>query len=685
MIMHGSLSGPVTLRDHLRILRRRRWLLLTIVSIFAGGAAAYAFLAAPVYEARAELVVASERGPRSAVLAAAAPVLSMLGDPVSALGADDIATQMRIIEGRPSLENAWGLLHERPDVLERVVTEGLTEDLLEELPGVVAGLRSQPPPFRWPDEWQDLLETLVVAPMEDSEIIEVRCESPDPERARDFANALVLAYLGRSLADARATTRRARRYVEHQLQDVEIRLAEVEESLRQFGDRVGTVALEEAARQQIGLLVRLNEQAAVAESTLSARLALRDELAAELTAVDERVVAATVTRRNPEIADLQSELARAEAERVRLLEEYAPESMPVRRATAGVEELRARLGESAAEVLDSRQEALNPVAQEIAQKLIVAEGEGMAARESLRVLRDAARRAEGELSGLPGEQVALLKLQREMELLERFYLALKEKQQEYEISERATAPASRLVSHAIASDEPARPKKLLTIIAGLIAGILLGLLTVGLAEHLDERLHDPQEVAAELDVPVLGVLGGRWSDDGDVSGDELLRGVRRHISALSRGLGGPDVLVLGSAGDTGPAEAVARGVARVAREDGESAVVLNAVGEETEAAAELAALLSAAADDESARPQPAASGADLIVAVPPAGSGLLDAGVLLEAGYPVALVVELHQTPASAAEGLATLAKQHGSGAVVAIVTGGRHSETHYLTPGTRT
>ncbi len=683
MMMTASEWEPVSLRDHLRVLRRRWWLLLLVVAVCVGGAAAYAFLTAPVYEARAELVVAREEGPRSAVLAAAAPVLSMLGDPVSALGRDDLATQMQIIDSRPSLEDAWGLMRERPEVLGSIATDGLSEELLEQLPGIVATLEDQPPPTRWPDEWQALLDTLTIAPVEESEIIEVRGEAADAERARDFTNALVLAYLGRSLADARATTRRTRSYVEQQLSDVEVRLAEAEESLRQFGERVGTVALDESARQQVGLLVRLNEQAAIAESTLNSQKALRDELEAELSAVDERVIASTVTRRNPEIMALQEELARTEAERASLLEEYAPESLPVRRATAGVEDLRARLRETAVEVVDSRQESINPLAQEIAQEMIVAEGEQMAAEQSMRVLRGAAARAESELSGLPAEQVALLRLQREIELLERFYLALKEKQQEFEISERMKAPASRLVSHAITSDEPARPKKLLTIAGGLVAGLLLGLLTVGLAEQLDERMQDPQHVATVLGVPVIGVLAGRGRESEGESAEEALRSIRQHVRALSRGSTGANVLVVASDGDAGVR--VAEGLARVAREQGERAIILARGEHASEIEAELTAALSPQAETDAVEPPGGASGADLIVVATQASSGLSGAAALLEAGYPVAVVVDIDRTSAAVASGLAELARRHGAGPVVAVVTGGRRSAACYLTRKTRT
>jgi succinoglycan biosynthesis transport protein ExoP len=685
--MTGTGYEPMTVREHLRLLRRRAWVLVAAVVLSVAVAVGWVLLSTPVYEARAELLVASDRGPRAAVLSAASPVLSMLGEPISALGGGNLATQMQIIDSRPSLQDAWGLLQERPEVLERLLTEGLTDGLLEDLPETVAGLSDQPPPSRWPADWRSVAETLAVAPVEESEIIEVRCEAPDPERARDFVNALVLGYLGRSLGDARATTRRTRIYVENQLREVESRLAEAEESLRQFGERVGTVALDESARQQIGLLVRLSEQASIAESNLSARRAETLELEAELAASDERVLASTITRRNPEIVELQSALARAEAERVSLLEEYAPGSMPVRRATAAVDELRERLRMSAAEVVDSRQESINPVAQEIARRLIVAEGERMGAQEAMRMLRRAASRVEGELAGLPHEQVELLKVQREIELLERFYLALKEKQQEYEITERAKSPASRLVVHAIAADEPARPRKALTVAAGLMGGTLLGLLLVGLAEQLDDRLHDEERVANALQVPVIGAFGRRGSGRERGRGaDEVLRTIRGHVRALCRGIRGPDVLVLASDGDPGEAMQIAEGLVRVAEADGERVMVLRADGEggDERFGVDASAVLSATPDGGAALRLLEESGAGLVVAVAPVDGGLLTATALLDAGCPVALVVDLHRTTASAARGLVGLAEEHGCGTVAVIATGADRNSARYLTPGTR-
>ncbi|MEA3401989.1 MAG: GNVR domain-containing protein [Armatimonadota bacterium] len=651
--MTGGSYEPMTARDHLRLLGRRRWVLLGVLGACVAAAGAYVLVATPVYEARAELVVVSEEPPRAAVLSAA-PVLSMLGEPVSALGGADLATQVQLVCSRPALQGAWGILHERPDLLERLRREGLSEELFESLPQVLASLPPQPPPTRWPEHQQALFDTLLVAAVEDSQLIEVRCEYTDPEMARDFINALVLSYLGRSLADARAATRRTRSYIEEQIADVERRLAEAEESLRSFGERVGTVELQEAARQQIGLVVRLSEQAAMARSTANAQAALQEELMGELGEVDERIVRAIIRTRNPQIAELQKALAHAEAERVGLLEEYAPESMPLRSATATVEELRGQLRAASAEVVGSREEAVNPVAQQLMERMLVAQGDEMAARKSLEVLREAVARAEDKLEGLPDDQVGLLRLQREVELLERIYMALKEREQDLAISERAKTPASRLVEHAILPDEPARPRPLLSIAAGVGAGLLLGLLAVGLAEHLDLRPRDPQRAARMLGLPVLAVLGGRWcsAEHRSEADAEALSALLRQVGARA---GERSVAVL-SAGAGDAARALAGALAEVAGEEGRSVRVREGEPSSPDASHEMTLVV----------PQPGAAG--LLEALPGLGEG-----------WPAVVIVDLARTNVDAAGRLTTLAEESGGRLIGTVAVGARRSRAEYF------
>ncbi|MGD9497100.1 MAG: GumC family protein [Armatimonadota bacterium] len=684
----------MTTRDHLRLLWRRRRVLLGVLLACAALAVGYALVAPPLFEARAELVIVRDAGQRSAVLAAAAPLLSVLGEPAPALGGADVATQIQIVASRPSLEAAYGLMHERPELLRRLEREGLSDELFEALPRALQELPPQPSPASWPEGYCELLESLMVAPVEDSDLIEVRCASRDRGLVRDFVNALVLAYLGRSLADAQAATRRTRHYVEQQLEAVELRLTEAEEALRRCGERAGTVAVDEVAREQIGLLARLNEQAVLAEARMQAHGALRGELEGRLAQMDERIETATTIMRNPAITDLQRALAEAEAQRVALLQEYAPDAMPVRRAAAQVAELRAALAATSAEVIGSRQEATNPVAQQLAQELVMAQGEEMAARESMRALQAASQRVKTELSGLPAQQVTLLRLQREVELLDRSYVALKEKQQEYEISERVQRPSSRLVEAAVLPDEPARPRRLLVIAAGMAAGLLLGLLAAGMAEHLDVRLHEPERAARSLGLPVLGTLGRRWqaAEGADEAARAALRAIVGQVRAVApRGARAGAVVV---SADAGEAQALARALAGVAAGEGERVLLVGGTGAGlAEAAAGSQALevgmgvhelplgempLQRLAP-EALEGALAASGADMVLVAAGGTAGLLATLPLMRPDRPAVLCADVRTATLTAFEGLLSLMAERGAPVLGIVALGAARSSSEYI------
>jgi len=707
--MSDELYRQMSTRDYLRLLSRRKWLMAVVLAGCVLIAALYNSLAAPVYEGRAELLVSSEQAARPSILAAA-PVLSLLGEPSSLLGGADLATQVQIINSRPCLEQAYGLARHRPALLQRVQTQGLSDEDLQAVPQILDLLPDVPAPSAWAEEHQALLDTLLVSAIEDSQVIEVRCESKNRALAPDFVNALALAYLGRSLADEQAAARRSREYVQQELTDTEQGLEDAEERLRRFGETTGTVALEAAAQQQIGLLARLDEQAAVAEANTEAQAALQDELLGQLSTQEERVIATTVTTRNPEMVNLQNQLAAAEAERVSLLEEYTEQSSPVRQATAKVNELRRHLAQTAEEVVGSREEILNPIAQDIIKQIGLARGEHLAASESLRVIRGAIRRVEAQLSEMPAEQLALLRLQREVQLLEKIYLALKEKEQEYEIAEKTKMPASSLIEHAILADEPIRPKRVLNLAAAVVAGILLGLLLVAVAEHLDETFSEPMNVAHTLGLPVLAVLGGaawrRVTSTGVAetgSAREALEAILRHMRLGAEGGDGPNVALLVPAGESDDARSVAEALLRIETERGGTGLLI--AGDEP-GLAELAAGASLAdlaqpldqhighiiglgaepmesVSAEQVQRALAATGAGLILVVCPGGSAVTVLRPLLSGRWPTFVVLALRRTPRSKSARLVQLLCELGTHLRGVILTGASQSEAEYYPPGT--
>ncbi len=649
---------PMTTRDYLALLWRRRLIMAGTMAVCVAIAVAYSITATRVWEGRAELVVNSDAGARPSILSSA-PLLGLLTDSSSLLGGTDLATQVQIISSRPCLEDAWALMHERPELLVRVRSEGVTDEMLEGLPELLAGLSDAPPPATWTGEYERLWDSLLVSAVEESQVVEVRGESADPEQACDFINAMVLAYLGRSLGDARAAARRSLHYIEEELADAEQRLAETEESLRGFAQYAGTVELQAAAEQQFALLVRLDEQAALAEARMRAQAALQGELQNRLGEQPEHVTASTVVARNPQISDLQRALAQAEADRVALLEEYQPAAAPVRAAQAKVDELRAGLADAAEEVTHSRDEQLNPVAQALVQQSVVASGERLAAGSSLDVLRTAVRRVEAKLAELPDEQITQLKLMREVGLAEKIYLALKEKEQEFEITEKTKMPAASLVEHAIAADEPVRPKPILNVVASIVAGAMLGLLLVAAAEHFDDGLHRPERLASMVGAPVVGALV--VADAADEDARLVLAAVLGHMRSAANG--GTALLIAPSA--RAGAEALAGALAREALAGGQP-IALVTTGIAGLAPGDMPATIATAE-------------ADLAIVAPETGAGVLAASGLIRAGVPVYIAAHLRATRGSEVVRLARMVSDMGGRVAGAVATGASRPTASYV------
>ena len=679
--MSEDLYVPMTTRDYLRLLRRRRALMLLALAVCVGAAVAYSLLATRVWEGRAELLVNSDAGARPSILAAA-PVLGLLAEPSSLLGGADLATQIQIISSRPCLEQAYALMLHQPSLLRRVRDEGVSDETLEGLPELLAALPAVPSPATWTGEYERLHESLLVSGIEDSQVMEVRAECADRDLACDFINALVLSYLGRSLADARAVSRRSLRYIEDELVIAQQRLSDAEQALRGFARQAGTVELQAAAEQQIGLLTRLDEQVALAEARVRAQSALEGELARRLGEQPEHILASTVTARNPQIADLQRALSAAEADRVALLEDYQPTAEPVRAAAARADELRGQLADAAAEVVQSRDEQVNPVAQQLLQQALVAGGERLAAGESLSVLRRAVGRVEAQLAELPDEQVSLLQLQREVQLAEKIYLALKEKQQEYEITGKTRMPAADLVEQAIPADEPVRPKRVLNVAAGLVAGLLIGLMLVALAEHLDEAVGTPRRLADLLGAPVVAALGGpawRALASGDLTAAspaaDALRAALGHMRAAADGAPAAALLVCAAAENC--ASVVGAALARAAEADGLRVALVAAEAGPASAGGPAAELLNAPADQ--VRERLSALQADLVLILAPPGSRAVAAREVLSAGVPAWVIADLRRTMSADVAALAGLLDDLGAGVTGAIATGGDRCSSDYI------
>ena len=181
-------------RDYGRILRKRRWIIIasvlvcTLVSLFT------VRKEIPVYRATAKIKVEQRQTLAGIILESS--VQFSPGDPME--------NYARIIEGRPVAEGAA----RRLGLLKPGVTDSQTEAVI--------------------DEVQRAVETRRVL---NTNLIEIAATHADPQKAKEIANAVAEGFVEWDLLEKNKQARKAREFIEAQLQDVQKKLHDLEDRL----------------------------------------------------------------------------------------------------------------------------------------------------------------------------------------------------------------------------------------------------------------------------------------------------------------------------------------------------------------------------------------------------------------------------------------------------------------------
>ncbi|MCL6614294.1 MAG: hypothetical protein K6U03_06740 [Firmicutes bacterium] len=197
------MEEELDLRELIRPLWRRRWLILGLA--LAAGIAGYigSKLSTPIYETRAKILVVPKKDTDKILLldreTAGLSIISELG----AMPQIQMANYVEILKSRTLL---------------LAVAEELG------LPTDQAGFKK-------------LQARLTVQPIQGTGTIEIRVQDEDPRRAQQIANTLVKLFLARLLRENQEEARQAREFIEEQLEAVGSRLNRLEAELAKASNK----------------------------------------------------------------------------------------------------------------------------------------------------------------------------------------------------------------------------------------------------------------------------------------------------------------------------------------------------------------------------------------------------------------------------------------------------------------
>ena len=492
-----SRENEVSLRDYLIVVRRAWWRILILAIVVSLIAAMAVSIMTPVYQATATIVIEPQ----------APKVISIeeVYTPDSRNSEEYYNTQYEILRSRPLAEQVIATL-DLVDKLNNDEGYNLSADIIPnnwlvssrwlEIRNWLtqffgAGLLNagtEPPADRMYLAVMAYFENLAISPVKNTQLVEVKFSSPDPELAAAVVNAHADAYM-QSILDAKLSiTKSAEAWMSKRLDSLKSNLDESERKLQTFREKEQLVDSEGLQHLPSLELNELTMKLAEARQEVSlARNAYR-QVAREDLVSSGAIDSIPAVLNDPLVQQFKNQQGAAKQKLKELEIRYGslhPKMVAARENLKTVE--------------DNLRRQVNSVIQGIQKKYEVA----TANEAGIQAAIDVTTKQYHELGRKASE---LGSLQREVEanreLYELFYNRIKETAE----TSSAHSVNARIISPAIVPHDPVKPQKMLTIILAFAASLLIGVVASFVRDALDNSLTNIADVELKLRYPLLGVV-----------------------------------------------------------------------------------------------------------------------------------------------------------------------------------
>lgn len=486
-------DAELHLTDAVKVLHKRRWTAATSFAIVVVAITVYTFTATPLYEARARLLIETEN-PN------VVSFQQVIEDgPASA---DYYQTQYSILQSRALARRTidelklWDSPHFRSRVPEASALGRLRAFV------TTAIGREAPPARPAVDETaaqssaiDAFLGNLVVSPIRNSRLVDVRFRSPDAALVARVANVHAENFIEQDLEYRFRASEDATSWLDERLAEQRAQVEGAEAALQRYREAHDAISLDDRENIVVQKLEALNTAVTRAKTERLGKEAVFRQLRAiqqEPGALDTFPAIlgnAYIQRQKAELADLQ----RQQAQLADTLGDRHPEMVKLRTA-----------------IQNSQQKLQAEIAKIV--RSVRTEYEAAVAQENS--LMAALDQQKTEALSMNRKAIEYGVLQREVESSRALYQSLLQRAKETGVSRELRTSNIRIVDEAEQPRAPFRPARGMNLVLALFGGFVCALGAAFFFEYLDTRIKTPDEIAVHLRLPALGMipaLGKSWS------------------------------------------------------------------------------------------------------------------------------------------------------------------------------
>ena len=460
-------TTELSLRDYVRIVLVRKWMVLLIFLVFAAASVYYIKTTPPIYESKVLLMrsTTSERLPAS-----------IIGLSVASEGWDP--SQELLLKSGSSVAEIKLQLQEKYNL------EFEIEQIVEDIS--------------------------ITAYRESSTILQLTAKANMPKSAQALANTAAETYIAKVTELKRTELSQGVEFLNQQMERVEGKIQEAEQALSAFRDEEGLPFT--AEKTSGGLMEKLGNLQSEQLQTEEEIELTKSQLQSVQELISEKkkyAQSSTVTELSPQIDYLQSRLVELQLElntKLETLKEKDPEVIAIQQKIDVAEkqlksEFDRLLKEPGVASLDAFSE-LQGLMQQWMQLNVQLKGfERKAALVTERIDRFRAEHPE-----LIAKQIELTRLERQARVHEQTYMLLMDKYEEMRLLEQMKTSGLKLIDAASLPEFPISPKKKQALIIGIVFGLSLGIMVAFFLEYLDDSIKRKEDVERFLELPVMGTI-----------------------------------------------------------------------------------------------------------------------------------------------------------------------------------
>lgn len=321
----------------------------------------------------------------------------------------------------------------------------------------------------------------------ETEVLQVRYVSPDPEFAARVANGLADAYIEFGLDSRVETMQQATSWLGQRIKDLKLKLERSEQTLQEFQSVEGLVDTENREKiigAKLGTLTAELIRAQAARSQAEARYRQVQAFLAG-TSADTSILSIL---QSPLVVEAHRVKVERERRVSELDERYGPKHPKMRAAITDLQQSEQRLDIEIQKAADA-----------IRKEFEIARTQ----EQDLRAIIEA---QQVEMRTLSGKAFSLAKLEREVESNRQLYETFVTRAKEADIANEYDASNVRVIDRAKVPAAPFKPNKQRMVLTALMLGLVFGVLLAILRARLDDTVKVREDVENRLGLPLLGML-----------------------------------------------------------------------------------------------------------------------------------------------------------------------------------